>query len=295
MRGDHRGIFIAAADGSAKRFVDLSHLAGMNGNEAWHCAWALYDPRFFTFGGPHPGLGTRQSQARIHFCQFNADFTGVAADVQVTQGPEVDTQAMAWIESSTSSSYYPAAKGPADGLDLNLLAAVGRQLQTAPRYQPILDRLNALVTTSKNAAEVNEAKEIIDAVDAWAKSELARGKDLETTAPPDAQNVYHALSTKLAGTDTAKAADERLRDADFQANVKAWPTLQRILAAEHSLKDVPGSKPSASDPKYAAVNHLYLDTMKHQARDLKKAYPHTLAFDAAAKVLAKYDLALDGT
>jgi cobalamin biosynthesis Mg chelatase CobN len=184
---------------------------------------------------------------------------------------------------------------PAEGLKLQALASVGKQLQYATRYKLILDHLAVLAVKSSNADEAKEAKDILDHINQWATDQLARAKDLEATAPGDAQAIYHTIGIRMAGTQSGAAADARQKDKEFQDNVKAWSIYQRIVAADKSINDVPGAQKSAADPRFAAVNYIYLENMKTLGANLQRTYPKTLAFQEAQKVLAKYSITLRAT
>jgi hypothetical protein len=189
-----------------------------------------------------------------------------------------------------ASSAKGALPDPTEGLKLHALASVGKQLVYATRYKPILDHVAILAANSKNPDEVQEAKDFLEHFNQWAKEQLAHAKDLEATAPGDAQAIYHALSIKMAGTETAAAADARLKDKEFENSVRAWAIYQRIVAADKSVIEVPGAQKSAADPRFAAVNHIYLENMKTLGATLQKTYPGTLGFQEAQKVLAKYGI-----
>jgi len=103
----HSGIFIYNADGSGKRYIDFrSQAPGIDGvpdPQFWWTSFARYDKRFFTFSGPHPSMGYKQSKGNIYFCMFNERFDGVARWVQVTNYPEVETHPYAWIGNPNSA------------------------------------------------------------------------------------------------------------------------------------------------------------------------------------------------
>jgi len=103
--GGHRGVYIYNADGSNKRYIDfrVSENPANTGEDPqfWWVSFARYDKRFMTMSGPHPSLGYKQSKGNIIFMVLNATFSGMAKYIMVTNYPEVETHAYAWIGDPT--------------------------------------------------------------------------------------------------------------------------------------------------------------------------------------------------
>jgi hypothetical protein len=91
----HDGVFIYNRDGSHRREIRFpgGKAEGLNNGEYWWAAFARYDPRFMTFGGPY----TQGGHADIYFIEFNPNHDGVVNWVRVTNTEEVDLHAFCLI------------------------------------------------------------------------------------------------------------------------------------------------------------------------------------------------------
>jgi hypothetical protein len=91
----HDGVMIYNRDRSNIRTIRFpgGKAEGLNNGEYWWAAFARYDPRFMTFGGPY----TQGGHADIYFIEFNPNHDGVVNWVRVTNTEEIDIHAYCLI------------------------------------------------------------------------------------------------------------------------------------------------------------------------------------------------------
>jgi hypothetical protein len=100
----HRGIILYNANGGSPRqilFAPAPGVAGTPDPQFWWASTVRYDPRFFTFGGPHPSMTSASGD--IYFAAFTPNHDSVAQWVRVTSTPELETCAYALIIKPGSS------------------------------------------------------------------------------------------------------------------------------------------------------------------------------------------------
>jgi hypothetical protein len=238
--------------------------------------------RFFTVTGPQAeGKG-----ANVLFGQFDNNFTTVTKWVQVTKSPTGDIGAFAWI----APEGYSDASNISAGLTTKFYGGFAKRLDQGGPVKPILDELARLRDTAKEPDKVEEAKAIIAHVEEWAKGELERAKGLETQVPTDAEKAYKTIVARFEGLDSAKTAQERLQDKQFQSDLKCWAFVDRMQAAEKRLKDVAGAQRTAKDAKFAKMNILTIGQIRTAAQALAQQGAREWIIDEANAVLDRCGL-----
>jgi hypothetical protein len=286
----HGGIYLYNRDGSNRRqiiFGDGPKEIGLNHDECWWASFVRYESRWITFCGPYQRRGG--APGNVYFCQLNDKKDAFTNWIRVNTDNDVNTQAYALVLRGGGAG--GGGTGITDGLTLKKLTGVPAQLEHATKFKPILDRMNTMAQTSKDADEAKEARQVAEHIGDFGKKQLAAAKELEATAPPEAQNLYKKLAAQFDGLETGAAAAQRLKEKDFLDGVKAWDFYDRILRAEKAMREVAGAKRSAADQKFAAANKIHLDMIKSLAHTLEQSFSATAAAEAARKIMTKYELA----
>ncbi len=183
------------------------------------------------------------------------------------------------------------ARGGADGIDglaADKLAAHVKRLNAASPVKAVLDELRQIAADPARPQEAEEARKIVERVEKWGKERLDEAREMEAVTPRGAKRLYETVARKFAGMEPGAAADARLKDKEFVRELAAWDHLERMARAEEALREVPGAKRAASDPKFAQANAGPLGTILGEGRLLASQYAGTRAAASARATLERY-------
>jgi hypothetical protein len=278
LAAGHRGIFVYDRDGTNKRYMSFEGapgVAGVTDPQFWWASFVRYDKRFFTFSGPHPGMGTRgQSHGDIYFCKFNEKSDGVANWVRVTDSPEVETHGYGYIDAD------PYGPKPTDKLVAVQLDALVKNLVRAKAFKPILDEAEKLAADAAGSGKAAEARRIIDHILGWGRHALAQAQHAEAVDLPAAVEVYRDLAAKYAELEVGKVAAARLAEPNLDKDLEVWKKhMADIVVLEKALTAPPDSKRPANP-------RTTLAALDAKVEALVKEYPGTKG-EAAGKASAK--------
>jgi hypothetical protein len=235
----HRGIVVYNKDGSNPRqilFADAPGVAGTPDPQFWWVSFARYDPRFFTFSGPHPSLGYKPSKGDIYFCQFNEKRDGVAKWVRLCDTPELDTGPYAWIDSQ---------KTPAPLDQIAIDASIAAQMGAAAK-EPV----HIVIKNDSEKAFAGTA--LLAPPQGWT-AEPARTPFTVAKGAEQTVTLYMVRSASAAAGEVP--ADIELQDE--QGKTMYWARLKlKIGAPLELLPQTPRTIDDAHQPINAVVRNI---------------------------------------
>jgi hypothetical protein len=170
------------------------------------------------------------------------------------------------------------------------LASLAKQIQAGQSlggaFKTLADKKD-----SKDAVEAAEATAMLDALTSGAQSLLDDALRDKEDDPVSAIHRLDGVARKFTGSDVAtqaKQASEALKkDPKVKKELEAASMLEKILALEATLKQVPNANDLKSDA-FRRLNAATLPGVVGGCQTLVKRYPETNAARKATAILDKY-------
>jgi len=215
--GGHRALLMFDAGATGRRFVSTSGYPGDTGaGENWHPRWSN-DVRFMTMIAPSLLAYAAQfpSNPCVYLGKYDITFSRIEQWVQLTDDTTSSIYPHAWIEPPPNQEAIRVMEG-----------RLAQILETADPVAAIR-ALQQSVAEGKDAARVNDAREMLGLFNKWSEGKLAVGKVLESSGPDEAVNLYTALAERYAGLELGTQAAGRLKllDTSWASATKRVSTL----------------------------------------------------------------------
>jgi len=181
-----------------------------------------------------------------------------------------------------------------EGKKLTKLAALTKNLKKEQTYGAALKQARASAESSDTAI-AEEAGYVVEKLTTFGRKLLDDAKEKKELEPLETMTLTQRAATTFAGSDLGKEATGLLnglkKDTKFQADLKAWQTLQNVRNLHGALVWPPGPQ----DPKARAflnANSRTLQQMTTLIKQLQKAAPESKATEAAKEIGTQLGLKL---
>jgi len=171
-----------------------------------------------------------------------------------------------------------APAGVLAGRELVKLAGLGEKLKQESAWSSALKTVRSMVN-SKDEATAEEARFVVERMEARGRDMLSKARDLAAEDPVAAATLVQQCSGLFKGDDVGKEAvalaAEWKKDKAFQAALRAGQQLARLEALKVDAERVPGGVPTVAVGK-----------AREMARMIETIAPGTAYADKAAKIVA---------
>jgi thiol-disulfide isomerase/thioredoxin len=182
-----------------------------------------------------------------------------------------------------------------EGKQLVKLTALNTSLKREQGFGAILKKVQA-DSTSKDPAVAEEAAFVAEKLTAYGRKLLDEAQNKKAKEPLATWQLTQRVATNFAGTKLGTEASGTLsdlkKDAAFQADLKAWQTLQQVRTLQATLQAPPGVE-NPTDPKFQALNARALRQMTTLIKQIQKSAPESKACEAAQQIAGQVGLKLD--
>lgn len=181
------------------------------------------------------------------------------------------------------------------GRTLEKLAAFNEALRNEAAFGPAL-RKAASLTGSQDAATAEEAKFVVEKLEAHGRRMLEDGTAMKETNPLGAADLVHRCSVAFKGSDVGTEAAEMLRtwrkDKAFQTAVKATQQLAKLQVLRANVLKAFGDEPDGeiTPQMVKAVPAAMKRQMAEVVRGIQKTAPGSETAATAGKLAAEFDL-----
>jgi len=180
------------------------------------------------------------------------------------------------------------------GRKLTRLASLNTRLKREQSFGAVLKQVKAS-TTSKDGTTAEEAQYVVEKLTAYGQKLISDAKEKKEQEPLTTWMLARRVSTNFAGTDPGTEATTLLndlkKDARFQADLKAWQTLQKVRNLQGQLRSPPGVT-EATDPTFRRLNVRTLQQMTDLIKQMQKSAPESRATEAAQQIAEQLGLKL---
>jgi hypothetical protein len=182
-----------------------------------------------------------------------------------------------------------------EGKKLNKLAALNPRLKREQGFGAVLKKVKA-DTTSKDAATAEEAMLVVEKLTAYGRKLLDEARDKKEKEPLTTWLLTQRVATNFAGTELGTEASTSLndlkKDTKFQADLKAWLTLQNVRTLQATLVAPPGVE-NPADARFQTLNARTLRQMTDLIKQMRKSSPESKATEDAKQIAEQLALKLD--
>jgi hypothetical protein len=181
------------------------------------------------------------------------------------------------------------------GRTLEKLAALNEALRNEAAYGPAL-RKAASLTGSKDAATAEEAKFVVEKLEAHGRRMLGDGVAMKEANPLGAADLVHRCATAFKGSDVGTEAAATLRDwrkdKAFQTAVKATQQLAKLQVLRANVLKAFGDEPDGeiTPQMVKAVPAAMKRQMAEVVRGIQKTAPGSETAATAGKLAVEFDL-----
>jgi thiol-disulfide isomerase/thioredoxin len=186
------------------------------------------------------------------------------------------------------------------GRTLEKLAAFNEALRNEAAFGPAL-RKAASLTTSKDAVTADEAKFVVEKLEAHGRQMLADGGQMKEANPLGAADMLQRCSVAFKGSDVGNEAAATLRewrkDKAFQTAVKAAQQLAKLQVLRANVLKAFGDEPDGeiTPQMVKAVPAAMKRQMAEVVRGIQKTAPGSETAATAGKLAAEFELDVAAT
>jgi len=181
------------------------------------------------------------------------------------------------------------------GRSLEKLAAFNEALRDEAAFGPTL-RKAASLTGSKDAATAEEARFVVEKLEAHGRRMLQEGVAMKAANPLGAADLVHRCAVAFKGSEVGTAAAETLRDwrkdKAFQTAVKATQQLAKLQVLRANVLKAFGDEPNGdiTPAMVKAVPAAMKRQMADIVRGIQRTAPGSETAATAATLAAEFDL-----
>ena len=188
-----------------------------------------------------------------------------------------------------------APSGLLEGRRLEKLAALNEGLRNEAAFGPAL-RKAASLTSSKDAATADEAKFVVEKLEAHGRRMLAAGVEMKAANPAGAADLVQRCSTAFKGSDVGAEAADTLRewkkDKGFQTAIKAAQQLAKLQVLRANVLRAFGDEPDGkiTPEMVKAVPAPTRRQMTDAVRGIQKTAPGSETAATALRLATEFAL-----